>query len=211
VSKVYLVRHGQTAWNVGEIFRGRADIPLDETGKQEADLAGEALRDETLHGVYSSPLSRSMETAENIAKFHQIPVTPFDPIIDISYGEWEGLENQLVKEKYPELHALWHREPHKVKFPGGESLDEVRSRTMKGLEDLLVRHENENFVLVAHRVPNKVICCALLGLDNSHFWRIQQDTASTNLFIYEDGQWIIALLNDTSYLKSLGKPSLSDF
>ncbi|MEJ2364776.1 MAG: histidine phosphatase family protein [Deltaproteobacteria bacterium] len=211
MSKVYVVRHGQTAWNVGEIFRGRADIPLDETGKQEVHLAGEALKDETLHAVYSSPLSRSMETAENIAKFHKIPVTPFDPIIDINYGEWEGLENQVVKEKYPELHALWHREPHKVKFPGGESLDEVQSRTMKGLEDLLVRHKNENFVLVAHRVPNKVICCTLLGLDNSHFWRIQQDTASTNLFIYKDGEWIIALLNDTSYLKSLGKSSLSDF
>ena len=163
MSKVYVVRHGQTAWNVGEIFRGRADIPLDETGKQEVHLAGEALKDETIHAVYSSPLSRSMETAENIAKFHKISVTPFDPIIDISYGEWEGLENQAVKEKYPELHALWHREPHKVKFPGGESLDEVRSRIMKGLEDLLVRHKNENFVLVAHRVPNKVICCADLA------------------------------------------------
>jgi broad specificity phosphatase PhoE len=154
VSKVYLVRHGQTAWNVGEIFRGRADIPLDETGKQEVHLAGEALKDETLHAVYSSPLSRSIETAENIAKFHNIPVTPFDAIIDISYGEWEGLENQEVKKKYPELHALWQREPHKIKFPGGESLDEVRSRTMKGLEDLLAKHKNENFVLVAHRVPN---------------------------------------------------------
>ena len=211
MSRVYLVRHGQTAWNVGEIFRGRADIPLDETGKQEAHLAGEALKDETLHGVYSSPLSRSIETSENIAKFHNLPVTPFDAIIDISYGEWEGLENQVVKEKYPELHALWQREPHKVKFPGGESLDEVRLRTMKGLEDLLVKHQDENFVLVAHRVPNKVICCALLGLDNSHFWRIQQDTASTNLFIFRDDQWIISFLNDTSYLKSLGKPSLSDF
>jgi broad specificity phosphatase PhoE len=211
VSKVYLVRHGQTAWNVGEIFRGRADIPLDETGKQEVHLAGKALKDETLHAIYSSPLSRSIETAENIAKFHNIQVTPFDAIIDISYGEWEGLENQEVKEKYPELHALWHHEPHKIKFPGGESLEEVRSRAMKGLEDLLVRHKDENFVLVAHRVPNKVICCALLGLDNSHFWRIQQDTASTNLFIYKDGQWIIAFLNDTSYLKSLGKTALSDF
>jgi broad specificity phosphatase PhoE len=174
-------------------------------------LAGKALKDETLHAIYSSPLSRSIETAENIAKFHNIQVTPFDAIIDISYGEWEGLENQEVKEKYPELHALWHHEPHKIKFPGGESLEEVRSRAMKGLEDLLVRHKDENFVLVAHRVPNKVICCALLGLDNSHFWRIQQDTASTNLFIYKDGQWIIAFLNDTSYLKSLGKTALSDF
>jgi len=211
MSRVYLVRHGQTAWNVGEIFRGRADIPLDETGKGEVHLAGETLKDETLHAVYSSPLSRSMETAENIAKFHDISVTPLDAIIDISYGEWEGRGNQEVQQKYPELHALWLSEPHKVLFPGGESLDEVRSRTMAAMEDLLVKHQDENFVLVAHRVPNKVICCALLGLDNSHFWRIQQDTASTNLFVYRNGQWIISYLNDTSYLKSLGKETLADF
>ena len=211
MSRVYLVRHGQTAWNVGEIFRGRADIPLDETGKREVHLAGETLRDETLHAVYSSPLSRSMETAENIAKFHDISVTPLDAIVDISYGEWEGLGNQEVQQKYPELHALWLSEPHKVLFPGGESLDEVRSRTIAALDDLLVKHQEENFALVAHRVPNKVICCALMGLDNSHFWRIQQDTASTNLFVYRNGQWIISYLNDTSYLKSLGKEALADF
>ncbi|UCE84133.1 MAG: histidine phosphatase family protein [Deltaproteobacteria bacterium] len=211
MSRVYLVRHGQTAWNVGEIFRGRVDIPLDETGKQEVHLAGEALKDETLHAVYSSPLSRSMETAENIAKFHNISVTPLDAIVDISYGEWEGLENQEVQKKYPELHGLWLREPHKVKFPKGESLDEVRSRIMTALDELIVKHRDENFALVAHRVPNKVICCALLGLDNSHFWRIQQDTASTNLFTYQNGQWIISFLNDTSYLKSLGKEALADF
>lgn len=211
MSRVYLVRHGQTAWNVGEIFRGRVDIPLDETGKQEVHLAGEALKDETLHAVYSSPLSRSMETAENIAKFHNISVTPLDAIVDISYGEWEGLENQEVQKKYPELHDLWLREPHMVKFPKGESLDEVRSRTMAALDELIVKHRDENLALVAHRVPNKVICCALLGLDNSHFWRIQQDTASTNLFTYQNGQWIISFLNDTSYLKSLGKEALADF
>jgi broad specificity phosphatase PhoE len=211
ISRVYLVRHGQTAWNVGEIFRGRADIPLDETGRQEVHLAGEALKNETLHAIYSSPLSRSMETAENIAKFHNLPVTPLDAIIDVSYGEWEGSGNQKIQQEYPELYALWLHEPHKVHFPEGESLEEVRFRTMRSLEQLLAKHRDENFVLVAHRVPNKVICCSLLGLDNSHFWRIQQDTACTNLFTYQDGQWNISFLNDTSYLRSLEKEPLADF
>lgn len=211
MTKVYLVRHGQTAWNLEEVFRGRADIPLDETGRKEVHLAGEALKDETLHAIYSSPLSRSMETAENIAKFQNIPVTPFDAIIDISYGEWEGKSLKEVHEKFPDLYALWLREPHKVSFPEGESLDEVRSRAMEAVENLVAKHKNENIALVAHRVPNKVICCALMGIDNSNFWRIQQDTASTNLFTYKDGQWIVSFLNDTSYLKVLGKPALSDF
>ena len=211
MTKVYVVRHGQTAWNLEEVFRGRADIPLDETGKKEVHLAGEALKDETLHAVYSSPLSRSMETAENIAKFHSLPVVPLEAIVDISYGEWEGVSLEKVEQNYPDLYALWLNEPHKVRFPKGETLEEVRLRTMGAIEDLVQKHQQENIVLVAHRVPNKVICCALLGLDNHHFWRIQQDTASTNLFILKNNQWIVSFLNDTSYLKVLGKPALSDF
>ena len=211
MTKIYVVRHGQTAWNLEEVFRGRMDIPLDETGKKEVHLAGEALKDETLHAIYSSPLSRSMETAENIAKFQNIEVKPLEAIIDISYGEWEGVSLAEVQKKYPDLCALWLKEPHKVRFPNGESLEQVRVRTQNAIENLLEKHENENIALVAHRVPNKVISCALLGIDNSNFWRIQQDTASTNLFIYKEGQWIISYLNDTSYLKVLGKPSLADF
>jgi broad specificity phosphatase PhoE len=211
MTKVYLVRHGQTAWNLGEVFRGRADIPLDETGKKEVHLAGEALKDETLHAIYSSPLSRSMETAENIAKFQNVPVTPLEAIIDISYGEWEGKPLVEVQEKYPDLYSIWLGEPDKIQFPGGETLAEVQSRAMEAVERLVAKHTDENIALVAHRVPNKVICCALLGIDNSNFWRIQQDTASTNGFIYKNGQWIISFLNDTSYLKVLGKPALADF
>lgn len=211
MTKVYVVRHGQTAWNLEEVFRGRMDIPLDETGKKEVHLAGEALKDETLNAIYSSPLSRSMETAENIAKFQNIPVTPLESIIDISYGEWEGVSLVEVQKKYPDLYGLWLKEPHNITFPGGESLEQVRVRTRNAIDDLLEKHKDENIALVAHRVPNKVICCSLLGIDNSNFWRIQQDTASTNLFVYKDGQWIISYLNDTSYLKVLGKPALSDF
>src|SRR5512139_881523 len=211
MTKLYLVRHGQTAWNVGEIFRGRADIPLDETGRREAGLAGEALREATIHAVYSSPLSRSFETAQLIAKCHNLPVEPLEAIIDISYGDWEGLSNERVRESYPELHKLWHEQPHKICFPGGESLDEVRARTMTAVSRLMVKHQDQTIVLVAHRVPNKVICCALIGLDNSHFWRIQQDTACTNLFTHKNGEWIVSFLNDTSYLKGLKKPALKDF
>lgn len=210
-AKVYVVRHGQTAWNLEEVFRGRMDIPLDETGKKEVHLAGEAIKDETLHAIYSSPLSRSMETAENIAKFQNIGVTPLEAIIDISYGDWEGVSRVEVQKKYPDLYDLWLKAPHEVTFPNGESLEAVRVRTMGAIENLLEKHKNENIALVAHRAPNKVICCSLIGIDNSNFWRLQQDTASTNLFKYKDGQWIISYLNDTSYLKVLGKPALSDF
>lgn len=211
ITKVYVVRHGQTAWNLEEVFRGRADIPLDDTGKKEVHLAGEALKDETIHAIYSSPLSRSMETAENIAKFQNIDVAPLDAIIDISYGDWEGKPLAEIQKKFPDLYELWLKEPHSVCFPNGETLEQVGSRATEAVNRLVAQHKDENIALVAHRVPNKVICCALIGIDYSNFWRIQQDTASTNLFVYKDGQWIVSYLNDTSYLKVLGKPSLADF
>lgn len=211
MTKIYVVRHGQTAWNLEEVFRGRADIPLDDTGKKEVHLAGEALKDETIHAIYSSPLSRSMETAENIAKFQNVDVAPLNAIIDISYGDWEGKSLAEVQKKSPDLYELWLKEPHNVRFPNGETLEEVRIRTIEAVDHLVDQHKDEAIALVAHRVPNKVICCAFLGIDNSNFWRIQQDTASTNLFVFKDDQWIVSFLNDTSYLKVLGKPSLSDF
>ena len=109
------------------------------------------------------------------------------------------------------LYDQWLKTPHTITFPGGESLEGVRARVMDAIDHLIEKHQNENIALVAHRVPNKVICCSLLGIDNSNFWRIQQDTASTNCFVYTGGQWIVSYLNDTSYLKVLGKAALSDF
>ena len=147
MTKVYLVRHGQTAWNLEEVFRGHMDIPLDDTGKKEVHLAGEALKDEPIHAIYSSPLSRSMETAENIAKFQNIPVTPLEAIIDISYGDWEGVSLDDVRVKYPDLYTLWLREPHKVTFPNGESLEQVRTRTMAAINTLIEKHQNENVLI----------------------------------------------------------------
>ena len=211
MTRVYVIRHGQTAWNLEEVFRGRADIPLDETGKKEVHLAGEALINETIHAIYSSPLSRSMETAENIAKFQNVDVAPLHEIIDISYGDWEGKPLAEVQGKFPDLYGRWLKEPHNIRFPNGETLEEVGSRAMEAVNRLVTKHKDENIALVAHRVPNKVICCALIGIDYSNFWRIQQDTASTNLFVFKDDQWIVSFLNDTSYLKGLGKPSLADF
>ena len=129
-AKVYVVRHGQTAWNLEEVFRGRMDIPLDETGKKEVHLAGEAIKDETLRAIYSSPLSRSMETAENIAKFQNVEVAPLEAINDISYGEWEGVSLVEVRKKYQELYEIWLKSPHKVNLPKGDRIESVLVRNI---------------------------------------------------------------------------------
>lgn len=202
-TSIYLVRHGQTAWNKEEIFRGRADVPLNETGLKEAELAAEYFRGLQIDAIYSSPLSRAYQTAERIARVCSLEVQRLDGLTDMSFGSWEGRTLEEVKREHETLYRLWRESPHLVHFPGGESLDLVRNRSMAAVETLIRLHPDKTLILVSHRVVNKVLICAALGLDNSHFWQIGQDTTAINLLRYKEGRFVLALMNETCHLKPL--------
>lgn len=209
---IYLVRHGQTAWNKEEIFRGRSDIPLDGIGIKQAELLGEYLRDIDISAIYSSPLSRAIQTAQFISKYHNLDVKPLNGLIDMSFGNWEGHSHMEIQKIDPEIYRKWIESPHMVKLPGGEGLDDVRSRSMATLNEITNLHSEGNIVLVSHRVINKVLICGVLGIDNSHFWQIRQDTASINLILYRNGRYILTLMNETCHLKRIKEERLdTDF
>jgi probable phosphoglycerate mutase len=208
MASIYLVRHGQTAWNKEEIFRGRTDIPLDETGLRQAELAGEYFKEISLQGIYSSPLSRAWQTAERIASIKSLTVQPLEGLVDMSFGNWEGRPLQEVRETDGERYQQWREEPHLLKLPGGEGLDEVRGRAMAALQEVIKKHPEGNIVLVSHRVINKVLICGILGLDNSHFWQIVQDTTAINLIQYKRGRYVLSLMNETCHLKALKEEKL---
>jgi broad specificity phosphatase PhoE len=205
VTRIILVRHGQTAWNIGsgagEHFRGRVDLPLDDAGLAQAQAVAERLANCPIVAVYSSPLKRAIETARPTAQQLGLPVQPLPGIVDINYGDWQGLSPAEVAKTHPDLYRLWLEKPHRVKFPNGESLRQVRLRGMAALEETIVRHEGEVVLLVAHQVMNKVLVCAMLGLGNSHFWRIRQDNACINVFEHRDGVFTAVLINDTCHLR----------
>jgi broad specificity phosphatase PhoE len=203
MTSIYLVRHGQTAWNKEEIFRGRTDVPLDETGLRQAELAGEYLKEVEIHAIYSSPLTRAWETAQKIAQFHNLKIEPLKGIVDLSFGNWEGHSLQEIQKNDSETYRLWKEEPHLVRLPGGESLDDVRVRAMAALEEVIQNHPGKTIVLVSHRVVNKVMICGILDLDNSHFWQITQDTTAINLIQHKNGKYILSLMNETCHLKAL--------
>jgi len=210
VTEIILARHGETEWNVAEVFRGRIDVELNETGIKQAELLAKHLSDLKIQSVYSSPLKRALKTAEMIAGYHKLDVEVAPGLIDFDYGEWQGLPHQEVKGKYKELYAQWIKNPHQVKVPAGESLSEVRKRAIAVVNNVIAKYEG-TIVLVSHRVVNKVLICALLGLDNSHFWNIRLDTCGITTFAYEKERFILTKHNDTSFLKPLQKAPLNDF
>jgi broad specificity phosphatase PhoE len=211
MTRIILVRHGRTEWNKGEIFRGTVDIPLDEQGRKEAACARDWLKEATFHAAYSSPLGRAVETAEIILEAHGLTVRKHEGLIDLNYGEWQGKANEEVKQIYPELYQQWREAPHTVVFPEGEGLGTVRARSLSAAEEMVAKHPDETVLLAAHRVVNKVLIAALLGLDDSHFWEIGQDTAALNEFVYQDGKWICRLVNDTCHLRGLTDRVTTDF
>jgi len=210
MTEIILARHGETDWNVAEVFRGRIDIGLNETGLRQAELLAEYLSSTRVGAIYSSPLKRAAQTAEVISGYHQLGVNIAPGLTDFNYGEWQGLSHRGVKDKYKKLYAEWINHPEQVTMPGGESLDGVRGRALAVVDNVIARHQG-TVVLVSHRVVNKVLICALLGLDNAHFWDIRQDTCGITNFTYEKGRFILTRHNDTSYLKPIDQAPLADF
>ena len=210
MTEIILARHGETEWNVKEVFRGRIDVELNETGIKQAQLLAEHLSDVKIDAICSSPLKRALKTAETIAGYHKLDVEITPGLIDFNYGEWQGLSHQQVKDKYKELYAEWISSPDRIKMPAGESLSDVRERAMSVVSGVIAKYEG-TVILVSHRVVNKVLICALLGLDNSHFWNIKQDTGGITIFTFENERFILTEHNNTSYLKHLQKAPLSDF
>jgi broad specificity phosphatase PhoE len=210
MSEIILVRHGETEWNVGEIFRGRIDIDLNDTGRKQAELLGEYLSGSKIEAVYSGPLKRALNTAQAIARHHNLKVQIAAGLNDLDFGQWQGLSLQEVREKYKEAYAEWANHPERVILPGGETLGQVRERAVKVINEVIAKHKGA-VALVSHRVVNKVLICALLGLDDSHFWNIRLDTCGITTFTYENGRFILARHNDTSFLRPLQKARLADF
>ncbi len=209
---VYLIRHGQTDWNKNKIFRGRADVPLNAHGQEEARALSVHLAYVEPTACYSSPLSRAVETARIVAHPRSLEIRMEPDIIDIDYGAWQGVPEVEVKQRYADLHGRWHETPHRIRFPQGESLAMVRKRARASLNRIVEQNPGGVVFLVSHRVVTKVLMCVALGLPNSAFWRIRQDNCAYNVIEVSDNGIVVVLMNDTCHMKSAGiAPKLEDF
>ena len=203
MTRFILMRHGQTQWNREERVRGRADLALDETGKRQAEAAALRLKEEHAVAVYCSPVRRAVQTAKIVGEKLSLPVQPLEGLIDLDFGSFEGLSGEEATKQYPELYRLWLQRPEQVRFPGGEGLEDVRQRFMPAVEQLAAKHQDQAVILVSHKVVCQLLMCAMLGLDNSHFWQVRQDVNAINIFELRDNAPLIISVNDTCHLKNL--------
>ncbi len=203
MTRIILIRHGQTLWNQVERVRGQVDIPLDDVGLAQAEVTARRVAEEWQPvAVYSSPLRRAVQTAQPLATMLGVEVQTDPGFNDMSFGEWQGLSPQEVTQRWPELASAWLQVPHRVTFPDGESLDEVKDRSTAALQRVMDRHLDTTIAIFGHTVLNRVLLCAVLGIDNSNYWRIGQHTCAINVFEWRDGAFYIEALNDACHLQT---------
>jgi broad specificity phosphatase PhoE len=200
-TRIILVRHGETEWNVEQRFRGQHDIPLNDTGVAQAKALARRLADEPATAIYSSGLKRAFHTASIIGEPHGLTPIAEESLANINYGDLEGLTLTEVSERFPAMYNTLIHSPQLVRFPMGDTLDDLTLRGMMGIQALIARHSGETIIAVSHQVITRVLLCAMLGLDNSHHWNVIQDTACVNIVHFRRGQFYIDLLNDTCHLR----------
>lgn len=198
--KFILIRHGQTEWNKSERFRGRADIPLNETGRIQARKIADYLANEKIDALYTSPLQRALHTAEPLAQRHHLEIQKHDGLNDLDIGAVEGQTADEARQAFPEVIDKWLNAPGHAKFPKGESTKSVKVRLGKSLEELGARHAEQTVALVTHRVVCHVLLSMLLGLDLDSMWSFRQDNACIDRFEKDGDRYVVTLINETSHL-----------
>ncbi len=198
--KLFIVRHAESEWNPIGRYQGLLDPGLSERGLKQAELLGRALEKERIDVIYSSPLKRTYQTAQEIARRHGLEIIEDKRIIEIDHGVWSGMLVEEVKERFPEDFRMWLEEPHRVKFEGGESLQDVFKRVKDFLEFIREKHWEQTVAVVSHTVPIRAMLCALLNIDLSRFWVFGCDNASYSLVHMEERRNVIVKLNITCHL-----------
>jgi len=202
MSRLLLVRHGETELKSSVRLWGRTDVELGAVGFRQAEKLRDRLAEEKIDVIYSSNLKRALITAETIASRHQLEVIPCDELREIDFGDTEGLTYEEVNQLYPEFIELRRKRGTSVKFPGGESLDDLSQRVSKFVNNRLDQHtDEETLLIVAHTGVTRILICQLLGLETRYMRHLRLDLASLSIVEIHQQEAIISLLNDTSHLR----------
>jgi alpha-ribazole phosphatase/probable phosphoglycerate mutase len=199
-TRIFLIRHGETLWNLEKRCQGFTDIPLSETGEKQAELLSRALSRETLAAVYASDLIRARRTAEIIARPHGLAVNTDARLRELNQGELEGQNMEGLLAHHAELLKNWMADPAHTRMPRGESLLEIQGRGWAAVSEIAARHPGAAVAVVAHNLLNVAVISKALGLDLNHFRRLKQHSSAINEIEFGNHGTVLIRLNDVHHL-----------
>ncbi|HEY0928764.1 MAG TPA: nicotinate-nucleotide--dimethylbenzimidazole phosphoribosyltransferase [Gemmatimonas sp.] len=196
VTRLLLIRHGETAHNASGQCQGRLDVPMSARGEQQvlrlrSRLAASGALD-AITAAYTSPLARAIRTSELLLHDAAQPANVDDDLVELSYGRWQG---SSPLDWPPGADAQWRLDPWSLDFPDGESLAAVRTRAMQALSRIVQRHPGESVLVSAHGHFNRVVLLDALGMSPLDFWSLHQPNA--------DAWWVSCTQGETGALQFL--------
>jgi probable phosphoglycerate mutase len=195
-----LLRHGQTPMSVQKRYAGRSDASLTDVGIQQAAAAAKRLTSVGLNAIVTSPLLRTVQTAQEVAAVTGTAVVTDDGFRETDFGAWEGLTFAEVRERWPAELAAWLADPE-VAPPGGESFTDVSVRVTAALHRVLAAQAGQTVLIVSHVTPIKMLVAAALLAPPAALYRMHLDVAAlSEIDWYADGPAVLRSFNDTSHL-----------
>ena len=165
--ELWLVRHGQTDWNLEGRYQGQADVPLNSAGRAQAQALASELAGKQFEAIYSSDLGRARETAAILAAPHGLPVQVDPRLREICQGEWEGMAFSEICERYNVDTDLSQPRSPDFRAPGGESVQEVADRASEAIQDIRETHPSGAVLVVSHAITTAAVACKARGISLS--------------------------------------------
>lgn len=203
MTKIYLIRHGQSEWNKETRIQGQKNTKLTDYGKEQAIKLGKRLINENIHIIYSSDLERAYNTGKLISNSIHKQLIPSKSLREMNFGLWEGLTINEIKDSFDEDYTKWRKDPHTLRINGAESLFELKERSMGFVNQIINMNQGKNIAIVSHSATLKTIILGLLGLDLSYYKNFTLSNVSLSIIECRDYNNVLTLLNDTSHLKEL--------
>ncbi|MGP0092393.1 MAG: histidine phosphatase family protein [Xanthobacteraceae bacterium] len=204
MNKILLTRHGHVEGIKPPRFRGRADLALTDRGRAEAQAVAKRIASAWHPSeVYTSPMGRSVATGAAIAGACGLQARVLDELNDIDYGAWQSRSYDEIQKENPTLFARWFASPHLVRFPDGESLQDLVARASDVLRFVLARHVDDTIVLVGHDSVNRALLLQLLDQPLSSYWRLAQSPCCINEIDVVDGNVRVVRVNETHHLDQM--------
>ena len=202
MTKLILTRHGHVEGIEPEQFRGRTDLPLTELGRTQAKaVASRIAASWAPVAIYTSPMDRCVATADAIAEACHVKPHVLDDLNDLDYGLWQGQTYDSVSRAWPDQFAAWQSTPHLVRFPDGDSLQDLVARTANALRFAISHHRSETVVLVGHESVNRALLLQLLDQPLTAYWRLAQALCALNEIDIVNMNIRVQRINETCHLK----------
>ena len=200
-TRIYFVRHGATQLTAENRFSGAVGVDLSDEGRSQVAHLAERLAREEIAAVHASPLSRTLETAQILARPHGLVPKPHDGLKEISHGRWEGLTRQEVEERFGEEYAAWEADPFTFAPVGGESGLSVLARALPAVRHIVSELPGKSAVVVSHKATLRLLLSSLLGIDPRGYRdRLDQSPACLNVVDFKDPvRARLMLFNDISH------------